>query len=429
MAIGNVIICGAGPSGLLLGLLLAKKGIKVQLLDAGIGPDRNPRASHYAAPAVWELHRSGIMEDVKAKAFYPDGVSWRKEDGSYVAGIKNVVMPDDKKMVCLPLDQLIPILAEHLLRQPSAEILWGHKVTKVAQDDGKAWAEVTTTDGQEQKIEGTYLVGCDGATSIVRRSLFGDSFPGRTWDEQIVATNVYYDGIPDHWEDSNFIISPDKCHMVAKIQHDGLMRITYVETPGLTREEYEKRQPARFEEFLPGHPKPHQYKVVNFSPYKIHQRLAEKMRVGRILLAADAAHLCNPFGGMGLTGGIADVGSLYDALYGIHTEQVDPDFILNKYDEVRQHIYKTIVDPVSTGNLKRLLLDPTDEAIDNDPFYQMCKRAQHDEAFAKEMQLGIMSLQHDFTQYYNKSMPQVEKIDSKAMNDLPNGVVVTYGEA
>jgi hypothetical protein len=80
--------------------------------------------------------------------------------------------------------------------------------------------------------------------------------------------------------------------MAARISNDGLWRVAYGELPGLTREELIARQPMKFEAFLSGHPKPDSgaWKLANISPYKIHQRLAEKMRVGRILLAADAAH-------------------------------------------------------------------------------------------------------------------------------------------
>jgi 2-polyprenyl-6-methoxyphenol hydroxylase-like FAD-dependent oxidoreductase len=82
--------------------------------------------------------------------------------------------------------------------------------------------------------------------------------------------------------------------MAARISNDGMWRVSYGEIPGLSPEELRARQPMKFEKMLPGHPKPGEYKLANFSPYKIHQRLAEKMRVGRFLLAADAAHLCNP---------------------------------------------------------------------------------------------------------------------------------------
>lgn len=82
--------------------------------------------------------------------------------------------------------------------------------------------------------------------------------------------------------------------MAAKITKDGLWRVTYGEVAGLSLEQLRERQPEKFKAMLPGHPEPNEYKIVNFSPYKIHQRLAKSMRVGRFLLAADAAHLCNP---------------------------------------------------------------------------------------------------------------------------------------
>ena len=82
--------------------------------------------------------------------------------------------------------------------------------------------------------------------------------------------------------------------MVARITNDGLWRVTYGEVPGLSNEEILARQPEKFRKMLPGHPEPDQYKLASISPYKVHQRLATKMRVGRFLLAADAAHLCNP---------------------------------------------------------------------------------------------------------------------------------------
>lgn len=82
--------------------------------------------------------------------------------------------------------------------------------------------------------------------------------------------------------------------VIAQLNNDGLLRITYGEETGLTHEQMRERLPAKYKAFVPGAPEPDEYNVVNFSPYKIHQRCAERLRVGRFLLAADAAHLCNP---------------------------------------------------------------------------------------------------------------------------------------
>lgn len=82
--------------------------------------------------------------------------------------------------------------------------------------------------------------------------------------------------------------------MAAKISAKGMWRISYGELPGLSTEELIARNAMKFEQILPGNPKPDQYEVVSISPYKVHQRCVEKMAVGRVALAADAAHLCNP---------------------------------------------------------------------------------------------------------------------------------------
>jgi 2-polyprenyl-6-methoxyphenol hydroxylase-like FAD-dependent oxidoreductase len=82
--------------------------------------------------------------------------------------------------------------------------------------------------------------------------------------------------------------------MAAKITTDGLWRVTYGDDASSSREEIVKRQPLRYEQILPGNPKPGDYKLISISPYKLQQRCAPSFRVGRIVLVADAAHLCNP---------------------------------------------------------------------------------------------------------------------------------------
>lgn len=187
----QVIVVGAGPSGLILGLLLAKEGIEVELLDAGAQLDDQPRAAHYASPAAYELSRAGVLEDVKARGLTPKGFAWRKMDTTFIAGMKLDVLPEDYpyKMQVLPLDRLGKLLYEHIQRQPTATVKWSHRVVKVGQDQGKAWVDVDTPSGSYHS-EADYVIGCDGASSTVRRELFGPEYPGETLNAQIIATNV-----------------------------------------------------------------------------------------------------------------------------------------------------------------------------------------------------------------------------------------------
>jgi len=171
--------------------LLAKEGIKVELLDAGTQLDEQPRAAHYATAAAYELARAGVLEDVKARGLHPKSFAWRKIDTSFIAGVHHDSLPEDYpyKMVVLPLDRLGKLLYEHIQRQPTANVKWSHRVVKVGQSQGKAWVDIETPDGLKHS-EADYVVGCDGASSTVRRELFGPEYPGETLNAQIVATNV-----------------------------------------------------------------------------------------------------------------------------------------------------------------------------------------------------------------------------------------------
>ncbi|KAF2713763.1 FAD/NAD(P)-binding domain-containing protein [Pleomassaria siparia CBS 279.74] len=396
--INHVIIAGAGPSGLLLGVLLARNlGIKVTIVDADTKVNDNPRAAHYAPSAVYDFHRAGIIDHVRKRGFSPKGVCWRLQDTTFLAGMGREPEQSQYAMVVLPLDQLCPIIVQHFESLPNTEILWGHKVVGVDQGDKEATVVLETADGQKTLVA-DYLVGADGAASGVRTALFGKDYPGETLQQQIVATNVYlpFDKKFGYW-DSNFIVHPVDWYMAAKITTDGLWRVTYGDDAGLSREELIERQPARYEKILPGNPKPGEYKLISMSPYKLQQRCAPSFRVGKILLVADAAHLCNPFGGLGLTGGFADVGSLYDCFMGIHEDQLDED-ILDKYSEIRIKIWREMIDPMSRANFHRLWDDKC--VKDREDFFAMCDRATQDPVFGKSVAEAVHAVRHDFTQYF-----------------------------
>ena len=111
--------------------------------------------------------------------------------------------------------------------------------------------------------------------------------------------------------------------------------------------------------------------------------------------------VCNPFGGLGLTGGIVDVGGLYDCLAGIYTGQAD-DSILDIYCNVRRSKYNDIINPVSTSNICLLFEQDPETALEDSEFLKMCKKAQTDDAVAALQRKGLEALQYDFTQHYRK---------------------------
>lgn len=188
--------------------------------------------------------------------------------------------------------------------------------------------------------------------------------------------------------------------MVALIDRQGTWRVSYGEESGLSNEELYERMPAKLQRILPGNPTPDQYTIERFSPYSLHQRCTEKMRVGRILLAGDAAHLNNPMyvytprhsqcpnevrGGLGLTSGISDVGGLVDCLEGIYDGKAGYD-ILDHYDRIRREIYDTITNPVSTANLARVQSDPAAIAGGQDPFFALLDKSREDASILDDIE-------------------------------------------
>lgn len=193
-AFEKIIIVGAGPSGLLLALLLSKHGIPVTVVEMSHELDQQPRAAHYGPAAVPDLKRAGVLDKIKAEGMTLDTMCWRRsDDHGYIAGFNAEVIADvdgnDFRTVCLPLQDLDKLMLDLFVEKFNGNILWKHKVVDVGQDEKKAWIEVEAPDGKK-RLEADYVVGCDGANSAVRRALFGDDYPGFTWDAQIIATNV-----------------------------------------------------------------------------------------------------------------------------------------------------------------------------------------------------------------------------------------------
>lgn len=102
-----------------------------------------------------------------------------------------------------------------------------------------------------------------------------------------------------------------------------------------------------------------------------------------------------------MTGGIVDVGGLFDCLAGMYDGKAD-DSILEDYSRIRRERYLTIVDPISRDNIRRLNSQDPETAIDNDEFLQMCKKAEKDPEFRKVMLRSADGLRYDFTKLYKE---------------------------
>ena len=136
------------------------------------------------------------MDKIKSQGMTLNTMCWRKLDQTYIAGmdtsetLSNDPEYGDVRTVSLALQTLDALMLEEFENE-GGQVSWEHRVLDVEQDDSKVSIKVQTPDENEKTIEADYVVGCDGANSVVRKSLFGEDFPGFTWNQkQIVATNV-----------------------------------------------------------------------------------------------------------------------------------------------------------------------------------------------------------------------------------------------
>lgn len=214
---------------------------------------------------------------------------------------------------------------------------------------------VSSTEGPHQ-LRARWLVGADGARSVVRKTL-GLGFKGMTWGERFVATNCR-GRYEDHFV-SGYLIDRDHGAVVHQITLDGLWRHTYAESLDLPEEGIEQRMAEYFRAVLPDEAFDHE--ILQWRHYRMHQRSAETYRVGRALLAGDAAHVTNPTRGFGLVGGMFDAFTLTEALVAILLDGGD-DALLDAYAEARKQVFWDYTTPISSES-KRLVFEPTEERL------------------------------------------------------------------
>ncbi len=354
----NVIVVGAGPTGLITALGLARAGVDVTVLESEAAIVDSPRAVVYHWAVLDGLAGVGILDEAIRTGFAnPELCIIVPKTGEKIRLNINVLAGEvtHPYQVHLGQDKLAEIALRHLLRFPHARVHWSTKVVGLRQDGARVSVRADTPGGPVD-FDAGWVVGADGGHSSVRQ-LLGLHMEGMTWPERFVATNIRYDYAKCGYAPANVVIDAPYGAIVARIDHTGLWRCTYCEDDSLPEETILERMPAYFNVALPGSK---HYELVQYSPYRMHQRCAERMRVGRALLAGDAAHITNPTGGLGLTSGLYDAYVLYEALAAVIHGEVAED-VLDRYSEERRRAFLEHASP-EASNFKRMVYHAKSDA-------------------------------------------------------------------
>ncbi|MCZ8146635.1 MAG: FAD-dependent monooxygenase [Roseomonas sp.] len=356
MAAPQVVICGAGPAGLTAALFLARAGVAVRVLERHSEPFEDPRAATIHPPTMEMYAGAGVTADLLAQGIRAPVWQFRGREEGVVAefdlGILADVTPYPFRLQC-EQHKLCRILMTHLARFAQAEIRWGVEVTATAQD--ATGVTVTTAGGEAHRA--AYVIGADGGRSVVRKSQ-GIGFDGFTYPERFLVVTTPEDMAAKGYAISSYVSDPVTwCALFqvpGKAPPEGrgpLWRIVFPTDPEAAEAgllDFTAAR-ARIRALIP---QPGDFEVVHTNLYPVHQRVAARFRLGRVLLAGDAAHVNNPLGGMGMNFGIHD--AILAAQRIAAVLEGDEDDLLDRYDRQRRHVAEAFLQAMTIANKKTL---------------------------------------------------------------------------
>jgi 2-polyprenyl-6-methoxyphenol hydroxylase-like FAD-dependent oxidoreductase len=347
----DVLIAGAGPTGLVLALFLTRQGVNVRIVDKTSGPGTTSRAVAVQARTL-ELYRQiGLAGEVAAAGYPNPGISlWvRGERRAHVSfGDAGAALTPYPFVLMYPQDRHERLLIEHL-EQMGVQVERETELLDFAQHDGHVEARLRGPGGQESRCEALYLAGCDGAHSPVRHQL-GASFEGGTYDQLFYVADVRVRG---RQADGQIHISLDDADFLALFSYsnDGSARLIgtiggeHAAAPEVP-EAPNAPEALGFEDVRARaiHGLGLEIEEVNwFSTYKVHHRVTDQYRHGRVFLLGDAAHIHSPAGGQGMNTGIGDAINLAWKLKAVLRGEAG-DRLLDSYHSERAAFARTLVE-------------------------------------------------------------------------------------
>lgn len=339
----RIIVIGAGPVGLCLSLALAQEGVQVTVVEA-LGDDnfleQVPRAGTNH-PATLEMYdRIGLYRRLEPRGIIaPVFHYWDRAGNELIAAFDHILLKDDTRFTYVLQCERIKIVEEALKMakaHPDIDLRLSTMFTHFEQNGSGVVAHAINPAGEAESIAGSYLVSAEGARSIVRRDL-DIEFEGFTYSDLTLNIEVAYDFRRHGYAERNYISDPVEWSNL--FHWRGPPDRWRVHFPVDSSEDQEavcrpEALQARLQRFLlTGR----DFDIVASNLYTVHQRVAKKFRVGRAILAGDAAHVNSPIGAMGMNSGVHDAFNLADKLVKILRGEQGED-ILDRYERQRRHV-------------------------------------------------------------------------------------------
>ena len=349
----DVAIVGFGPVGAFTALLLAESGLRVAIYEASTEPVVLPRAVGLDGESVRSFQRVGrdkFIRDLLQPARENDALAFTnsKHEPHFVVPMPGTGPNGWRETSFFDQPELEEKLRDFAAEESNIEIFLGHEAFEVDQSGDRAELGVRNlASGAESRISAAYLIGCDGASSWVRRTL-GIPWTSLGYDQDWLVVDIVVKDIQDLPFTTMQVCDPKRLTTYVCVK-DPNRRWEFQLVDGETREEME--EPARIEALLDSWIARDRYEIRRAAVYQFHAATAEHWREGRILLAGDAAHQTPPFLGQGLNAGFRDAVNLGWKLPLVLSGQCDPVLLDSYSDERDAHARDLVEWAVGIGKL------------------------------------------------------------------------------
>ena len=357
----NVLITGAGPTGLTAATLLARYGVDFRIVDKAAAPARTSKALGVQARTLELWDKLGLAEGavargqpLKALNLITKGTLPRggkpfmalEQGGKDVSPYPYLLIHEQNKTERMLLDDL----AEQSGPKGAYGVERNTEIVELEQHPHHVTVTLNHDDGSQEVVQARYLIAADGASSFVRKTLELE-FDGATYADPLFVADV----------DMTWPL--DRENFYAQVPRQGMLTFFPMRGEGYSDRQYRiiGRIPKAWEDkdeltgadiqrLLDDH------SVVKakinhtgwVSKYRVHRRMTKQFRVGRIFLAGDAAHIHSPAGGQGMNTGVQDAWNLAWKVALVVKGQVD-EKLLDSYEPERIPVAKAVLNGSDKG--------------------------------------------------------------------------------
>ena len=349
----KVIIIGAGPVGTFVAYCLAEYGIETILLESETSCETDMRASTFHPSTLKYLDNLNLANELIDKGLKAPIFQYRIRATDEILEFNLEELSDvldfPFRLQCEQY-KFARMLADKLDNHKYSSVMFNRELISFSDAGNKVKLKVDH-EGIGEDYECDYLIGADGANSIVRRNL-GIEFGGFTYKEKFFTLSTEKP-LENYFSDLsyvNYVSDPDEWFVMLKAPSAWRMLVPVDENldDDLIRSDDYVRN--IFKRALNSDD---QIETNHRTIYRVHQRVVDTMRSGRVILAGDSAHLNNPLGGFGMNGGIHDAWNLAKQLDEIINHNKDQE-LLDLYDRQRRTVMNDFIQKQTVRNKKMI---------------------------------------------------------------------------